>query len=79
MDNKIESEWTVLPYFRSPIKPIFNPSNGPTSSVTVNRSKSAWVGCSPLPEPAFIIGIFANFDAILAAPSSGCLMTIQSL
>ena len=35
------------------------PSTSPSSSTMVNRSSRAWVGCSPMPSPALMIGLRA--------------------
>ena len=39
-----------------------SPLTVPISSLMVNTSKRAWVGCSPVPSPALIIG-FKQFTA----------------
>src|SRR3989344_4607095 len=41
-------------------------------------SKSAWVGCCSLPEPALITGTFETSAALDIASSSGCRNTIMS-
>ena len=44
----------------------------------VNTSKSACVGCSALPLPAFIIGTRDTLSAAIAASSLECLIIIAS-
>ena len=72
------SEWTVLPYFRSPTSTMFRPSMDPLDLFIVNRSSSVCVGCEPAPSPALMTGFSDTLAASLAAPSWGCLRTIAS-
>lgn len=41
-----------------------NPFTDPNSSLIVNTSRRAWVGCSPVPSPAFNTG-FEETEAAL--------------
>lgn len=49
-------ECTVRPCFRSPTIVMVSPFTVPISSRMVKTSRSAWVGCSPMPSPALIRG-----------------------
>src|SRR5881296_46816 len=72
-------EWTVRPYFRSPTRVTFWPSNEPFSSQIVYRSSRVCVGCWPAPSPALMTGFSVNSAARRAAPSCGWRRTIASL
>src|SRR2546425_4415192 len=60
-------EWTVRPYFRSPTRVTFWPSNEPFSSQIVYRSRKGCVGCWPAPSPALMTGFSVNSPARRAA------------
>lgn len=53
----LASECTVRPFFKSPTNVIVSPFTVPISSLIVNISSNACVGCSPVPSPAFRIGL----------------------
>ena len=57
---------------------MLSPSTRFFSFRIVYKSSKACVGCSSAPDPALIIGIWANSAASRAAPSSGCLSAMMS-
>lgn len=59
----LAKECTVLPFFKSPTIVIVSPLTVPISSLMVNISSSACVGCSPTPFPALINGLRQCADA----------------
>lgn len=52
----LAKEWTVRPWRKSPTIVIVKPFTVPISSLIVNTSNNACVGCSPMPSPALIRG-----------------------
>ncbi|KAH3666829.1 hypothetical protein OGAPHI_003278 [Ogataea philodendri] len=54
------------------------PLTVPSSSLMVNRSKKAWVGCSLDPLPPLMIGTGEYLAAMSALSSEGCLRTMAS-
>ena len=50
-----------------------------SSSLIVNKSNRAWLGCSFSPSPALITGTLEASENSWTEFFSGCLMTIKSL
>ena len=57
---------------------VRSPSIRPNRSRIVYRSRSACVGCSCVPSPAFRTDAVTNLDRVWAAPEDECRMTIAS-
>ena len=64
-------EWTVLPFLRSPQKPMVRLSSLPFSSLSVSRSVSVCVGWRCPPSPALITGQSAVSAAAFTEPAVG--------
>ena len=78
LESALIREWTVLPNFKSPHKPIVKLLNLFFLYDIVSKSVKVCVGWLCPPSPAFIIGIFDFSDATSGAPSFGCLIAIIS-